>query len=107
VAPDLLPPGSRCKFCPATIHWTPTRLGRKLPLDPEPTLDGAWVVHQDPALGPTAYHYSPQAHAGATRYRSHLERCHPNDGKGPTPPRRQPDPTAGLKFPRRGEEVRP
>lgn len=94
-----LPAGVPCKFCRDIIHWVKTRLGKGVPLEPTPDPQGAWVVDQDPALGPVAFKFSPTAHGGMKRYRSHAGRCRAQ--RGPGEPAAKPDPTAGLKFPRR------
>lgn len=99
--PPDLPPPRRCLFCPSAISWVKTRLGKGVPLEPEPDPQGAWVVYQDRALGPVAQKFSPTAHGGMKRYRSHLDRCRPERRDGPLAPALKPDPTAGLAFPRR------
>lgn len=96
-----LPRPTKCKVCEAPIAWVETRLGRKVPLDLKPDAHGEWVVFQDAALGRVVAPYDRLTHGGRTRYRSHLSRCRAQAPTNHPALARKPDPTAGLKFPRR------
>jgi hypothetical protein len=99
--PSELPAIARCRVCGARIRWLKTDRGRNIPLELEPDPQGAWVMDDDVALGLLAAPYQAQRHGGMPRYRSHLERCRPVVEQPAEMPKAKPDPTAGMKFPRR------
>lgn len=100
-----LPPPVQCKRCPAKFRWFEKMRGGHIPLELEPDHHGAWVVREDDVSnsGWVAVPYQVLLHPAQDRYRSHLDRCRPVREEGPPMPALQPkpDPTAGLKFPRR------
>lgn len=66
---------SVCKSCGATIRWAVTaKNGRRIPLDPEPSLDGNLVEVASDSPGPVVAKVAADAVA-YPRYTSHFATC--------------------------------
>jgi len=102
VARDL-PPSTGCKFCPAQVRWALyVEKYKLLPIEVGPDPRGPWVLEEDDVLQKlVAIPFDQLKHGGRERYRSHLERCRPQQRGPSSPTPARPDPTVGLKFPRR------
>ena len=69
---------TECRSCQAAIRWVKTQKNKRMPLDPEPTKDGCWVIEGDAELNPPlAIRLDNDAAARYTdeKYTSHFETC--------------------------------
>jgi hypothetical protein len=101
--PRDLPAPTQCRGCSAQVRWVQTRLGRNIPLELKPDLQGEWVLFEDKALGLYASKFDPAElfHHDRERWASHLRRCRAFRGQAQQVPPPKADATVGLKFPKR------
>jgi len=70
---------SECRSCHAPILWVRTQKGKDMPLDPEPTRDGCWVMEGDEAEKKkplvTRLDNDSAARYTGEKYTSHFETC--------------------------------
>ena len=62
---------SRCKSCHRAILWAVTEKGRRVPLDPEPTPEGRFMLEGETAINIGQAHLAD----GIPRYDSHFASC--------------------------------
>jgi hypothetical protein len=65
----------RCKSCGADIRWVRTTLGKWMPLDAEPVLEGNIVLTLDGALTLSARQLALARALEQLLYRSHFVTC--------------------------------
>lgn len=68
-----------CKSCPASIRWAVTKKKRRMPLDPEPSVEGNVQLHQvngvDFATVLAGEPLEMARQAGIPLFTSHLATC--------------------------------
>lgn len=93
-APPNPGPGPRCRSCGAEIVWARSQLGKRIPLDAEPTADGNVILRPDGAAIVLSGAGLAEARANrsgrvGTLHRSHFATC-PQAGEWRKKPRPKP-----------------
>jgi hypothetical protein len=66
----------RCEYCNRSIRFVPTRKGKKMPLDPDPSPAGTVVIEVDPTTGARVARVLSRGEVPTTEaYVSHFATC--------------------------------
>lgn len=75
---ESVPPETECGSCHAAIRWVVTAKGKAMPIDADPSEDGAFVINGRSLTGDTLVEFvkpSFRPMTSADRYSSHFATC--------------------------------